>query len=59
MSTAIIVVVIVLGLLVGVIMSLRSSAKTGMPSEEVLKRATQHARELDAQEKASQKRHGE
>jgi uncharacterized membrane protein len=59
MSTAIIVVVIVLGLLIGIIMSLRSSAKTGMPSEEVLKRATQHARELDAQEKANQERHGE
>jgi hypothetical protein len=59
MSTAIIVIVIVLGLLIGIIMSLRSSAKTGMPSQEVLKRATQHARELDAQEKSSQERHGE
>jgi uncharacterized membrane protein len=58
MSKAIIVVVIVLGLLIGIIMSLRSSAKTGMPSEEVLKRATQHARELDAQEKSNQERDG-
>jgi uncharacterized membrane protein len=58
MSTAIIVIVLVLGLLIGIIMSLRSSAKTGMPSEEVLKRATQHARELDAQEKANQERDG-
>jgi uncharacterized membrane protein len=58
MSTAIIVIVLVLGLLIGIIMSLRSSAKTGMPSEEVLKRATQHARELDAQEKSNQERDG-
>ena len=33
------------------IMSLRSSAKTGMPSKEVLERATRHAREIDAREK--------
>ena len=57
MSTAIIIIVIVLGLLIGTLMGLRGSAKTGMPSEEVLKRATQHARELDAQEKA-QEEHG-
>lgn len=57
MSTAIIVIVLVLGLLIGTIMSLRGSAKTGMPSEEVLKRATRHARELDAEEKA-QEEHG-
>lgn len=59
MSTAIIVVVVVLALLVGIIMSLRSSARTGMPSEAVLKRATQHARELDAREKASQEKSGQ
>lgn len=57
MSTAIVVIVIVLGLLIGAIMGLRGSAKTGMPSEEVLKRATQHARDLDAREKA-QEEHG-
>ncbi|MDB6087256.1 MAG: hypothetical protein JWN85_40 [Gammaproteobacteria bacterium] len=57
MSTAIIVIVVVLGLLVGIIMSLRSSAKTGMPAQDVLKRTAQHARELDAQEKAAQQKH--
>ena len=51
MSTAIIVILIVVGLLVGGIMTLRSSARTGMPSQDVLDRATRHARELEAQEK--------
>jgi flagellar basal body-associated protein FliL len=56
MTTAIIVIVIVIAILVGTIMSFRNSAKTGMPSEDVLKRATQRARELEAQEKAEDKR---
>jgi hypothetical protein len=51
MSTALIAIVIVVGLLVGTIWTLRSSAKTGLPSEDVLKRASQRARELEAQEK--------
>ena len=52
MTSAIIIVIIVVGLIVGGILALRSSAKTGMPSKEVLDRATRHARDLDAQEKA-------
>lgn len=56
MITALIVIVVVLALLVGLIMNLRNSARTGMPSEEVLKRATQRARELEAQEQAEQER---
>ena len=51
MSTAAIIILLVVGLLVGGIMVLRSSAKTGMPSQDVLDRATRHARQLDAQEK--------
>ena len=52
MSTAaIIIIIIVVGLLVGGIMVLRSSAKTGMPTQEVLDRATRHARQLEEQEK--------
>jgi Protein of unknown function (DUF2897) len=54
MTKAIIVIVVVLAFLVGLIMSFRRSAKTGMPSDEVLKRASQRARELEAQEKAEQ-----
>jgi hypothetical protein len=53
MSSAIIIVIIVVGLIVGGILALRSSAKTGMPSQDVLDRATQRARELDAREKAA------
>ena len=53
MTTAIIIIVIVLAILVGTIMNLRSSAKTGMPSKDVLDRATQRARELEVQEKAA------
>ena len=41
----------VIAFLVGGILALRRSARTGMPSADVLKRATQRARELDAQEK--------
>jgi hypothetical protein len=51
MFTAIIVTIIVAALLAGGIMSLRRSAKTGMPSKDVLERATKRARELEAQEK--------
>ena len=53
MSSAIIIVIIVVGLIVGGILALRSSAKTGMPSKDVLDRATKRARELDAREKAA------
>jgi len=59
MSTAILVIVIVGALLAGTLLSLRRSAKTGMPSKDVLERATQHARELEAQERAEQKERGE
>jgi len=53
MSVAIIIIVVAVGFLVGGIMALRSSSKTGMPSQEVLDRATQRARKLDAAEQES------
>jgi hypothetical protein len=59
MGTAIVVTVIVYALLVGTIMSLRRSAKTGMPPREVLERATRHARELEEREKTQQGERGE
>jgi hypothetical protein len=52
MLTAIIVTVLVVGFVVGTIATVRSSAKSGMPSKDVLERATQRARELDAEEKS-------
>jgi hypothetical protein len=46
---AIIIIVIVIGVLLGGLMTLRNSARTGVPGEDVLRRARQ--RELDLEEK--------
>ena len=51
MLTAGILLLVLIALIVGTMMSLRSSAKTGMPSKDVLDRATRRARELEAREK--------
>jgi hypothetical protein len=59
MSTAIVVILIVLALLAGITISLLSSARTGMPSKEVLERAAQRSRELDAREKAERSDRGD
>ena len=59
MSTAIVVIVIVIALLAGITISLLSSARTGMPSKEVLERAAQRSRELDAREKAERSDRGD
>ena len=48
MFKAIIIIVIVLAVLIGGLMTLRNSARTGVPGEEVLRRARQ--RELDLEE---------
>jgi hypothetical protein len=54
MLTALIVIVVVVAFVAGTILSLRRSAKTGMPPRDVLDRATRRARELEAQEKKSE-----
>ena len=46
-----IIVILVIVALVGGLLTLRSSGRVGLPDEEVLKRAAQRARELDAAEK--------
>ena len=51
MVTAVVLGILVVALIVGTIMTLRSSARTGMPSKDVLDRATRRARELESQEK--------
>ena len=51
MLKTLLIIGLVLAVLVGGILALRSSARTGMPSDEVLKRAAQRARELDDVEK--------
>jgi hypothetical protein len=59
MSTTIVVILMVLALLAGITISLLSSARTGMPSKEVLERAAQRSRELDAQETAERSDRGD
>jgi Protein of unknown function (DUF2897) len=49
--TAVIVIVVVLALVAGLWMGLRNSAKTGMPSQDVLDRATRRAREQEERDR--------
>jgi hypothetical protein len=51
---AIIVFVVVCAFVAGGVLALRRSANQGMPSKEVLDRATRRARELEAQEKSEE-----
>lgn len=53
MSTAIIVSVVVIVVLAGGVLSLLRSTRSGMPSRDVLDRATRRARELEARDKES------
>jgi Protein of unknown function (DUF2897) len=48
---AIIIFVLVAGALIGGLLVLRSSTRSGMPDEAVLKRAAQRARDLNAQDR--------
>jgi hypothetical protein len=48
----IIIIVIVAAVLIGGMLALRSSRNTGMPSEEVLKRSTERARQQTAKDEA-------
>jgi hypothetical protein len=52
MFKAIIIIVLVVGVLVGGLLTLRNSGRAGLPSDEVLKRAAKRAREQDAAEEA-------
>lgn len=56
MTTAIIIGVIILGFVVGGILKLRATARSGMPSQDVLDRATRRARELEEAEKREDQR---
>jgi hypothetical protein len=48
MSTAAIVIVVVLVIIIGGVLALRASARSGMPSQDVLDRATRRAKRLDS-----------
>ena len=52
MLKAIVVLIIVLAVVFGGMLALRSSRRTGMPSEDVLKRASDRAREQAAKDDA-------
>jgi hypothetical protein len=51
MVKAIIIIVLVVGALIGGLLTLRSSGRLGLPSGAVLDRASKRARELAAAEK--------
>ena len=52
MLKAIVVLVIVLAVVFGGMLALRSSRRTGMPGEDVLKRASDRAKEQAAKDEA-------
>jgi hypothetical protein len=51
MRVAVILFVIVLAVVVGSLLTLRRSARTGMPPPDVLERAQRRARALEAEER--------
>ena len=52
MFKTVIIFIVVAVVLIGGMLALRSSRRTGMPSEDVLKRATERAREQSAKDEA-------
>ena len=50
MIKAIIIIILVVGVLVGGLLTLRSSGRAGVPDDSVLRRATKRAREQAAAE---------
>lgn len=54
MPAGVVIGLIVIAVVAGTVVSLRTTARSGMPSKEVLERATQRSRELEAREKAEQ-----
>ncbi len=48
----VLIIGLVIAVLVGGLLALRSSGRAGMPEDAVLKRASQRARELAAKEKS-------
>ena len=52
MLKAVVIFIIVIAILFGGMLALRSSRRTGMPDEDVLKRATERARQQAAKDDA-------
>ena len=55
MVKALIIIALVAAVLIGGLMTLRSSGRAGLPSQEVLERAAKRAREQAAAEDAADK----
>ena len=51
MGKAVLIILLVVGALVGGLLTLRNTGRAGMPSDAVLTRAARRARELEAAEK--------
>jgi hypothetical protein len=49
---ALVIIVVVVAVLVGGLLTLRSTRRSGMPGEDVLKRAANRAREQSAKDEA-------
>lgn len=56
MLKALLIIALIVAALIGGLLTLRSSARTGMPDEEVLKRAAARAREQNAKDDADKDR---
>lgn len=54
MIKAVVAFLIVCAFIAGTVFALRSRAREGMPSKDVLDRATRRARELEEQEKSDE-----
>jgi len=52
MATALIVILIVVAIVVGTILTLRTTTRQGMPSKDVLERATRRSREQDSHDES-------
>jgi hypothetical protein len=57
MFKAIIIILLVVGVLVGGLLTLRRSGRAGLPDDAVLQRAAKRAREQAAAEEADKDRH--
>jgi hypothetical protein len=56
MSTAIVVFLVVLAIVAGTVVTLRTTTRQGLPSRDVMDRAKQRAREQNARDEAEQRR---
>lgn len=56
MSTALVIILIVVAILAGTIVTLKTTARQGLPSKEVMERARQRTRDQDARDEAERRK---